>query len=80
MIQEKIISSYIILTINSRQSKVSHQSDEESQLSAYLQWLEAQHVKDDVEDDSHQQQQQYRSYDDMDVPRHPRDLAMKGER
>ena len=63
-----------------RQSKVSHQSDEESQLSAYLQWLEAQHVKDDVEDDSHQLQQQYRSYDDMDVPRHPRDLAMKGER
>jgi hypothetical protein len=69
-----------------RQSKISHQSDEESQLSAYLQWLEAQHIKDDnndYEDDNQNPKQSFRSFDDMDipkVPRHPRDQAMITER
>ena len=68
-----------------RQSKISHQSDEESQLSAYLQWLEAQHIKDDnndYEDDNQNPKQSFRSFDDMDIPRvrHPRDQAMITER
>jgi hypothetical protein len=68
-----------------RQSKASHQSDEESQLSAYLNWLEAQHMSDDNNDNDNDninrnpKQQQTRSFDDIDIPRHPRDLAMKNE-